>query len=125
MSKYDPVYAREYFLLNKENINRRTREYYKRNPARRLYTDARKRASSLGVLFDLTPDDIEIPTICPVFGKPFEGGTMYAMSLDRIIPDKGYVKGNVQVISRKANLMKNNATEEELKCFAEWVLNAH
>jgi len=125
MSKYDPVYAREYFLLNKENINRRTREYYKRNPARRLYTDARKRASSLGVLFDLTPDDIEIPTTCPVFGKPFEGGTMYAMSLDRIIPDKGYVKGNVQVISRKANLMKNNATEEELKCFAEWVLNAH
>lgn len=125
MSEYDPAYARAYFLRNKERINKRTRSYYERSPAKRLYTDARKRASSLGVLFDLSPGDIEIPTSCPVFGRPFERGTMYAMSLDRITPDKGYTRGNVQVISRKANMMKNNATEEELKCFAKWVLNAH
>ena len=36
-------------------------------------------------------------------------------SLDRIIPEKGYVKGNIIVVSLKANTMKNNATIEEIK----------
>lgn len=35
-------------------------------------------------------------------------------SLDRINPDRGYVPGNVQVISFRANTLKNNATREEL-----------
>jgi hypothetical protein len=36
-------------------------------------------------------------------------------SLDRIDSNKGYVKGNVWVISRRANVIKNNATLEELE----------
>jgi len=35
--------------------------------------------------------------------------------LDRIDNNKGYIKDNVWVISRKANTIKNNASLEELK----------
>ena len=32
-----------------------------------------------------------------------------------MIPELGYIKGNVWVISNKANRIKNNATLEELR----------
>ena len=40
---------------------------------------------------------------------------MAAASIDRKDSSKGYVKGNVAIISRRANLLKNNATIAELK----------
>jgi hypothetical protein len=42
-------------------------------------------------------------------------------SLDRIDPKKGYVKGNVAVISYKANRIKQDATPEELEAVASWL----
>lgn len=36
-------------------------------------------------------------------------------SIDRIIPELGYTKGNIRVISNRANLLKSNATIEELQ----------
>ena len=99
------------------------RELNQSNPGYRLLTRAKNRAKTAGLDFDLTTDDIIIPDVCPVLGVPFEYKTYYTASLDRIDSTKGYIKGNVQVMSHKANAMKNSATPEELIKFAQWVLN--
>lgn len=68
--------------------------------------------------FNLEPKDIVIPTECPVLGIPLKRGegaiTDHSPTLDRITPEKGYVRGNVLVISNKANRMKSTATSQEL-----------
>jgi hypothetical protein len=89
-------------------------------PSNYLCQLARQRSKELNITFDLCPEDILIPAKCPALDVPFEYGTPYAMSIDRINPKLGYVKGNVQVISRKANLMKQDASSEELRTFAKW-----
>jgi hypothetical protein len=66
------------------------------------------------------------PERCPVFGFKMITGTRYdhrkSPSIDKIIPSKGYVRGNIQIISMMANAMKQNATPKQLKQFAHWVL---
>lgn len=87
-----------------------------------LVRSARNRAANKNLAFNIAVTDFDIPDECPYLKRPFIRGTMYAASLDRVNPTLGYIKGNVEVISRKANLMKNNATSEELLEFAYSIL---
>lgn len=88
-----------------------------------MITRAKNRAIEKGVPFNLTIEDVTYTDICPLLNIPlnWEGGprTKNTPSLDRIIPEKGYIKGNVRIISNLANMMKSYASSEELKTFSK------
>lgn len=89
-------------------------------PASRLLSLTKYRAQKRDIVFNLTLEDVAIPDFCPVLGLPLyrnSGGRAQgpnSPTVDRVDPDKGYVKGNVRVISARANAIKSNATPEEL-----------
>lgn len=105
---------------------------YKRrenNPKSYLLQNAKSRAKKKGLEFDLTVDDFEIPTHCPVFGFELEllsgqGTKDNKPSLDRIKSSKGYVKGNVQVLSWRANNLKSDGILTEFEKLVEFLRNA-
>ncbi len=92
-----------------------------KNPEKYLLMGAKRRSKRQNLPFSLTTEDIIIPDKCPVLGTPFERCTPYAASIDRIIPSLGYVSGNVKVISRRANIIKRDATLEELEAITRWL----
>jgi len=92
----------------------------------RLLYSARHRAKQRGIDFDLEEKDVHIPEYCPALGLKIQSvrgvtGSDYSPSLDRIDNSKGYIKGNVCVISFRANTIKNSATPEELRKIANFL----
>jgi hypothetical protein len=109
---------------NLEKEKERKKIYYQNNLEKQMIAHARHRAKEKQLPFDLQEGDIMVPEICPVLGiqlKTGEGNICdTSPSLDRIVPGKGYVKGNVIVVSSKANLIKSNATPEEIIVVGEF-----
>jgi hypothetical protein len=114
----------------KKRNQEKQNEYRVNNPEWYMHNKARRRAIDRQIEFNLEVKDIVMPINCPVFKKyklkkeysEKSGPKPWSPSLDRIDNSKGYIKGNVQVISNKANTMKGNATPEELLQFAYWVI---
>lgn len=103
-----------YYQKNKDRLKRDAARRYRENLGAYLMYAAKARAAKFGLDFNLTKEDVIIPDACPVFGTPFViGDRDHTPSLDRRDATKGYVKGNVEVISFRANRLKNNATVEE------------
>lgn len=80
---------------------------------------AKRRAEAKGLPFSITYKDFELPEVCPLLEIPLQVNEGKAQdnsySLDRIIPELGYVPGNIWVISNKANMIKNDASLETLQ----------
>jgi hypothetical protein len=112
---------------DKTKHNAYCQKYRENNRALLLLGQARYRAKKKGIKFDLELSDIIIPKLCPVLKIPLTAGSSSggprgcSPSLDRIDNAKGYIKGNVQVISHKANTMKHCADNNELILFANWI----
>jgi hypothetical protein len=99
------------------------------HPIDYLFRGARSRAKRKGIPFTIITADIPVlPEFCPVLGLRLQYGasgksrSLYengsAASLDRVVNSLGYVKGNVIIVSLRANLLKGQATLEELQLIA-------
>lgn len=118
--------ARQYYAANKDMLLERcktyraspdynekqrrwSREDRRQNPEKSLHRSCRKRSLKSGLDFDIDISDIVIPEKCPILEEPLMycgPDRLYWPTVDRIDNTKGYVKGNVRVISYKANMMK-------------------
>lgn len=96
-----------------------------RSAERILYDLSRERAKKAGVPFTISIGDIQVPDVCPVLGIPLKRGigvlSQNSPTLDRFYPEKGYVPGNITVISMRANLIKTNAAVDEIEAVARWM----
>lgn len=114
-----------YYKRHKEKIDNNQILYRKRDMQRTVLASAKHRASRRGLPFNISREDVPVPEFCPVLGIKLEvnsGKPQYnSPSIDRFIPELGYVKGNVTVISHRANTLKNNATVEELTKVVLWM----
>lgn len=106
----------------------------KRKHLNRYLNNARSRAARDNVPFDLVIEDlIAIATDeCPILHTPFVWGASGlgkgktrpdSPTLDRILPELGYVKGNVAFLSYRANRIKDNGTMQEHYDIADWIWN--
>lgn len=107
-------------------INDWIKNHYRQKPAEHMLRRARARATNAGFEFSITLEDIlPLPEKCPVFGVTLRTGFMnqdpWAYSLDRVDNTKGYISGNVVVMSYKANRLKNDGTAEEHEIIAAWM----
>jgi hypothetical protein len=86
------------------------------NPRRAWFKSLRARSKAKGIEFNLIESaDALWPAYCPVLGIPIIPSsprpTDNSPSCDRLDPGLGYVRGNVRVISQRANRLKDNCTD--------------
>jgi len=99
--------------------NSRAKRWKTINPLQTILMGARGSAKKRKLKFELTEADLPpVPEFCPVFPwirLEFGGGRKAnTASIDRIKNNLGYVKGNVRIISLRANILRGNASKEEL-----------
>lgn len=93
---------------------------------RSLLASSKQRAKLRGLPWSLCEEDIaEVypeDGRCPVLGIPLrrkvglgrQGGAPDSPTLDRIVPEKGYVRGNILVVSDLANRVRGDASVDEI-----------
>lgn len=103
----------------------RGKRWKENNREKSILNQTRKSAKERGLAFELALEDIIIPKFCPVFNIPltFAKGqrTDNSPSIDRIDSSKGYIKGNIRIISWRANDLKKNGTMEEFEQIVDYM----
>lgn len=103
-------------------------EYAIRTKLARTLSSTKSVCEKEGIPYNITPNDLApYPLTCPVLGITInwtnegKGSPNDSPSIDRMVPELGYVKGNVRIISQKANRMKSNASLEELEAIVSYM----
>ena len=100
---------KQYTKYNKKRVEKKPLQY--------AVLSLKGRAKQRGLAFDLTPEYVkqlwnECGGICPMTGVPMLKKSYvndpFSMSVDRLDPKKGYIKGNVRLISRWYNIARSN-----------------
>lgn len=126
------VCSSKYYLKNRDKFLLKARQQRLRDPKRywavNAASAAKKRANYLGLPFDIDADYVVsiLTDKCPVFGTVFKYhgngvGNKQSATLDRLKPKLGYVRGNLVVISRLANCIKQDAGHSEIRRVADWL----
>ena len=119
-------YRKEYRAKNIDAVKIRNKKVYEKNKEIWILSNIKKRAREQGLPFDLTAEDIKPPEFCPVLHIKLERGTKKtgplpnSPSVDRIVPELGYVRGNIIVISHLANAIKQNASPDQIRKVADF-----
>jgi len=123
--------AKKWRQENPDKVKAQKTEWLKKpeNRIGHILRQAKRRANDNGLNFDITLDDlVPLPVTCPVLGVPINyqgtgarGFVNNSPSIDRIDSSKGYVKGNVQIISWRANRIKSDATLSELEQLVQYM----
>ncbi len=90
-----------------------------------MFSRLKYRATKEGIKFNLKIEDVEWNTICPVFGFQldyFNRIKRKTATFDRLIPEKGYTKGNVFIISHSANRKKVDSSLEDLQKICQYIV---
>ncbi len=125
LTEYNKVYQER----NKERIARTAKEkrlaFFSEDPkgAWLYYTfqGARSRAKRLGLPYDDDLSGLVLPDFCPVLGLSlkYANHRKYpdsdSPSFDRIVPPRGYVASNLRVISWRANVLRRDASVDEIR----------
>lgn len=116
---------------NPEAAAQRAKDWRRNHPEQMLHISAKRRAIKLNIPFNIEITDIVIPKTCPITGLELSinqqgsyGPSMNSPTLDRIHPELGYVKGNVAVISFKANKWKSDMTKQNIETLLQYVNTA-
>ena len=115
--------SKAWYHNNPETVIFKRQRYESLYYERKILSRIKHRCKTNGIPFDIDEHDIDIPKHCPILGIELNAHVMgkakgynpEAASVDRINPTKGYIKGNIRIISARANLLKNDATLEELR----------
>jgi hypothetical protein len=138
--------ARDWYKENSDKAKAHTQKWRESNPdkikehkkiwmqkpenrVKHILTQAKRRAKFKNMPFDISINDLfPLPSVCPVFGIEinYEGTKAKGFvddspSIDRIDSAKGYIKGNVQIISWRANRIKSDASLHELEAILKYV----
>lgn len=97
-----------------------------------IFTRKRNSCRPRGIKFTITFAELDFPDVCPVLGlrlsyaKPRGSKNRVeenAPTFDRIDPSKGYISGNVLIVSWRANRIKNDGTPDEHAKIAKFYRN--
>ena len=103
--------------------NKDDSELYKSQRAK--FRTKKYNAERIGHTWDVDFGELEWPTHCPILGIELDYFNSFrsenSPSFDQLIPGNGYTKGNVRVISYRANRIKNDGTAAEHRAIADYL----
>ena len=105
---------------------------YAKNPFPQMRSNAKIRAKEDGRIFNVSTEYLKSifpkDSRCPVLGVKFDmsykkgGVRKYSPTVDKIIPEKGYVEGNLIVVSHIVNRLKSDANYEDMEKILKYYL---
>ncbi len=119
-----------YRTAHLEQYAKYQRDRRQQNPQEALVNQARSRAKRDGLPCNITLENMDWPTHCPIFGVELDYNRTTAgdrkirtnsPTIDRRTNNLGYVIGNAFVISHRANRIKSDATVEELEAVLRYM----